>query len=320
MSGIRQLFREVECSWSRYRAMWREEGTQIAIRVALGKARMLFLRDVLRRRLVKRFVSAIGAPMYVDLTDPGFSRTIFYRGVHEPLATEIVKRELMPGMTAIDIGANMGYYTLSEAQLVGDEGLVLAIEPVPTTFSILRKNVELNQLRNVRLFQVAIGDHDGIAEMYVTEKLNWSHLNHGMHHSSRAEDIQKSLRQVIKVPIQTLDSFVTMHQISTVNFLRMDVEGYEIAVFQGGWNTIADQSAHHLFKMFVEVHPFLVEDRMPFSQLVQSLASCGLRTKSIAYHGEIIAEWPPMEEVTEFLCQEEFREAPHLLFSNERGG
>lgn len=79
--------------------------------------------------------------MYLDLSDDGLSKTIFYRGVHEPLVTRWLEAELAPGMTVLEVGANLGYYLLLAATRIGPRGRIYAVEPVPETFAILRKNV-----------------------------------------------------------------------------------------------------------------------------------------------------------------------------------
>jgi len=296
--------------------MWRYEGTSIALRVFWGKMRLIFLHKFLRRKLIKHHISALGLPMYIDLSEPGLSRTLFYRGIHEPLATRLVQEELAPGMVIIDIGANLGYYVLLEAKTVGENGVIYAIEPVPSSYSILQKNVALNHCTQVHTFRLALGDKDGTATMYITDKLNWSHIASDLLDSKRAIHIRSAIQRSVQVPIMRLDSFVHIYQIEQVHFLRMDVEGFEIAVIRGAYNTIAREVSKHIFKIFMEVHPFLTSDRTPFLNMVQKLYELGLKVKYIGYRDKIIAENPPLREVQDYLFKEEFVEAPHLLFSN----
>lgn len=87
--------------------------------------------------------------MYLDLRDKGFARPLYEHGVHEPRETDFLAKALQPGMTFIDIGAHVGYYTLLGAAAVGKEGKVIAFEPEPYNLEILTKNVALNELTNV---------------------------------------------------------------------------------------------------------------------------------------------------------------------------
>ncbi len=304
-------------SWRRFRAMWKEEGTEMARRVLWRKLLLLTRRYLLRQRVIRHYVPAIGASMYIDLTDSGFSRTIFYRGVHEPLTTQLVQQEVEPGMVVLDVGANMGYYVLLEARAVGEQGAVYALEPVPVTFQILQRNVALNHLPNVHLFQMALGSEDGEATMYIMEKLNWSHLAHDRWSSRRLQHMRVHTRATVQVPIRTLNTFLEEARIPRVNFLRMDVEGFEVDIIQGGLSALERLASEHPIKIFMEVHPFLAEDRTPFVEMVQNLYSIGLPVKYVAYRDAIVMERPTLLEVQHFLEATSFREAPHLLFTNE---
>ncbi len=305
-------------SWQRFRAMWKEEGTAMALRVFWRKLLLLTRRHLLRQRVIRHYVPAIDAYMHIDLTDSGFSRTLFYRGVHEPLTTRLVQQEVEPGMVVLDVGANMGYYVLLEARAVGQQGTVYALEPVPVTFQILKRNIALNHLTNVYLFQMALGAEDGEATMYVMKKLNWSHLAHDRWPSRRLQHLRAHARTTIQVPIRTLDTFLKEAEIPRVNFLRMDVEGFEVDIIQGGLAALTRLAEQNVLKVFMEIHPFLAEDRRPFLEMVQSLYEIGLPVKYVAYRDTIIMEYPELSDVRQFLEETAFREAPHLLFTNTR--
>jgi len=289
----------------------------MAARVFWRKVQLLARRHLLRQRVIRHYVPAIDAYMYIDLEDSGFSRTIFYRGVHEPLTTRLVQQELAPGMRVLDVGANMGYYVLLEARAVGPQGHVYALEPVPQTFALLQRNVALNDVRNVDLYQLALGGEDGEATMYVLDKLNWSHLASRYQSSARMENLRSHHRQTVQVPVRTLGTFLQEAGIDTVNFLRMDVEGYELDIVRGGLDALARLSRQGLLKLFMEVHPFLAEDRTPYLDMVRQLHNIGLRAKLLVYREQILSQWPSLEETLSFLADYPFREAPHVVFSNE---
>ena len=304
-------------SWRRYRAMWQDEGTRIAARIFWRKLLLLLRRYVLRQSVIKHYVPAIGAYMYINLEDSGFSRTIFYRGVHEPLVTRLIQQEVEPGMHVLDIGANMGYYVLLESRRVGPEGQVYALEPVPQTFEMLRENVRLNHLQNVRLFQLALGARNGQATMYVMEKWNWSHLAHDRWTSTRLAHMRTQALKTEQVPIRTLDRFAQEAGIPQVNFIRMDVEGFEVDIVEGGIDILARWALSCPIKIFLEVHPFLSDDRTPFLNMVRMLHDAGYRVRYVVYREDIVAQYPVLNEVLQFLSISQFREAPHLLLTNE---
>jgi FkbM family methyltransferase len=175
--------------------------------------------------------------------DHGISRELSVYQTHEPLATQLVKQFLKPGMNVVDIGGNLGYYALLEAQMVGDAGRVIAIEPVAANFAQLSKNVEANGYRNIYLHNVAIGTSNGTVPMYLSKKSNW----HSLH------PVPWETRE-ITVRVSTLDALLAQHELHSVDLIRMDLEGYEVEVIRGMAETIKNYSP----RLLVELHPHVV--------------------------------------------------------------
>src|ERR1700738_267133 len=175
--------------------------------------------------------------------DHGISRELSVYHIHEPLTTELVKRFLKPGMNVVDIGGNLGYYALLEAQMVGDTGRVIAIEPVAANFAQLSKNVEANGYRNILLHDVAIGTSNGTVPMYLSKKSNWRSLH----------PVPWKTREIM-VRVSTLDALLALHKLPSVDLIRMDLEGYEVEVIRGMAETIKNYSP----RLLVELHPHVV--------------------------------------------------------------
>ena len=171
-----------------------------------------------------------GSIMRLDLRDKGISTDLFMNGIREPHATKYLQSILRPDWTVVDIGANIGYYVLIESLVVKK---VIAIEPVPLNFKHLRKNVSLNKCSNVELHEVAIGDKDDVAYIEVGKASNWSKI---------------STAGPMGVLMRTLD---TILEGRPVDFIRMDVEGYEMNVLKGMEDTL---SRNQDLGMFIEVH------------------------------------------------------------------
>lgn len=294
--------------------LWTEEGPIETLNILKAQIHLLLLRQLRGEGLVKRYIPATGFPMYLDLQDEGLSRVLFYRGIHEPLSTQWVREELTNGMTVIDIGANLGYYVLLEASQIGPEGKIYAIEPNPITFEILQKNIQLNQLKNVESQCIAVAAEIGQVEMHIARQFNWTHLPHKNLDSDRAKDMLRWVRKTVPVNTTTLDDFVQQHNIQCINFVRMDVEGYEIEVIKGGLRTL---SAHRPLKISMEVHPFLTTDITLFVEMVANLYVLGFRVKYIGYKTDVVARWPSLEQVTNYLSDGTFSSAPYLLFTAE---
>ena len=152
-----------------------------------------------------------------------------------------------PGMTCLDIGANIGSVSLHMSKLVGESGRVHAFEPVPPIFERLIGNVKKNQLSDViQAQQIALSNYDGTAEIRYADALT---ENQGMGSVVRTEE--KGLTMSVNVPTKTLDSFVAEHAVDNIDIIKMDCQGAEVFILEGGRKTFLDFSPD----MFVEVSP-----------------------------------------------------------------
>src|SRR5258708_4586206 len=120
--------------------------------------------DFFYRLLRPSSVVVQGQRMWLDDKD---SLELATREIYEPMETRLFKKEIKPGQTVLDIGANIGYYTLIAAKLVGPSGKVYAFEPDPTNFKILKKNVERNGHSNVVLVNQAVADKNKKVRLYL---------------------------------------------------------------------------------------------------------------------------------------------------------
>lgn len=176
--------------------------------------------------------------------DRGISLELLKFNTHEPLSTELISRELKSGMICLDIGGNIGYYTLLESRKVGDKGRVVCVEPSPKNFRYLQENLKLQDSSNVEAHNFACGDINGEINFLISKNSNTCKT------IPEGEEIPEG-QEVIRVPVKKLDSFLEENPLPKVDFLRTDVEGYELHVFEGAKNTIKK------FKPMIqiEVHP-----------------------------------------------------------------
>jgi FkbM family methyltransferase len=236
-SGPGRLGRHVS-TFARY---LRDEGWVTTLRFAANAA-TFYLSGLLGRRYVRRRVQ--GSRMYLRVGDPGVSRALAVFGGREELETEIIRRELKPGMTVVDLGANIGYYTLLAASIVGPSGKIYAIEPFPDNFGLLRRNIEVNGYESVvETVQGAISNRVGTARLYLGRAAN-------LHSLVRDESTSEEAQPFVEVPTTTLDAFLVGKR--PIDFLRMDIEGGECEVFDGMTETLKRVSRPTIF---FEVHP-----------------------------------------------------------------
>jgi len=208
--------------------------------------------------------------------DKGISAELKLFKCHEPLTTKFVGKNLKEGMICIDMGANIGYYALLESKKVGVRGKVLAFEPSPTNFQCLSKNKKLNDAQNMQLYNFACGDKNGTINFIVNDYSNLCRVVE--ENSTKLETIRRSpagkVINVIKVPLKKLDFVIKQESISRVDFIRMDLEGYEFKAYCGMRETI--QKFHP--QLLIELHRVFLGDDVTL-QFLEYLEEDGYEVK-----------------------------------------
>ncbi len=160
-------------------------------------------------------------------------RSLFLTGSFEPNEFRYLKQVLRPGMTFVDAGAHFGLYTLFASQMVGDGGLVLAIEPSSREFERLERNLQMNAVRNVRLRRAALSDRRSQARLIVAEMPHSGHNTLG----SFAYETTRPLGEEIVATVR-LDEIIREEGLSRVDVIKMDLEGSEYAALEGGYQVL----------------------------------------------------------------------------------
>jgi FkbM family methyltransferase len=140
-----------------------------------------------------------------------------------------LKRFVSPGMVVVDAGANCGIYTVAAARLVGPLGRVLSFEPGSQAFSVLKKNIEINQFQNVRAYRAALCDKNGKARLY-HDKHGQTSFSLGCPKNARVESEEVITRR--------LDSVLEEEAANQIGLIKLDVEGAEELVLRGVEETI----------------------------------------------------------------------------------
>jgi FkbM family methyltransferase len=209
------------------------------------------------KRIIHKFkwilFQKLGTKSTIIKTDLGFkfkvdfnnvSAYFFYFEKYELEEIDLIKKYLKPGMTVLDIGANIGYLTLLMSNLVGPEGHVYSFEPNPTIYSRLGDNIGINpDLDDGRITteKIALGASEDKMEFYCP--INGHEGVGGLQDTKRAP-----LDKVIEVKVNTLDNFVLEHNIDRIDFIKMDVEGGEFDVIRGAKNTLKKMNPIILFE------------------------------------------------------------------------
>lgn len=170
--------------------------------------------------------------------------TVLAFGSFEAAEMDWLRSHAPHGSTAIDVGANVGVLTVQLARVVGDEGLVIACEPVPDNVTLLRRNLEINGLHNVRVFPLAVGARNELVRL---------HLGTDAAAHSTIEVLSTwRTRKSMVVRQVTLDELWHGGERPLVSLVKIDVEGAELGVLQGA------------SEMLATTQPFLlIETRQP---------------------------------------------------------
>lgn len=162
-----------------------------------------------------------------------------WRGAFEVCERDFAASEMKPGMRVLNIGANAGLYTIIASKMVGPEGKVHAFEPATQNFSLLKKNIELNECQNVVANNVALSNFSGRISLNC-DPLHPEFDGH-FYVRSLEEPLVNSSAPLEIVPCTTLDEYwrdFCGEDIKPVDFIVIDVEGAELSVFQGARHMI----------------------------------------------------------------------------------
>jgi FkbM family methyltransferase len=178
-----------------------------------------------------------GGKLIVDTTDLLMSPWLLLDGVWEPDVTEWFRATLKPGMTFVDVGANVGYFSVMAAFLVGREGRVIAFEAMPATYELLAKNVIVNWMTSFTTAEnLALYSDSRRLKFYVRK---YYHGNSSLAVVSHEEGRLYDDIEEIEVEAMSLDEYLCRNPAEP-DVIKVDVEGAELQVFRGARKTLAD--------------------------------------------------------------------------------
>jgi FkbM family methyltransferase len=221
----------------------------------------------------------LGSKMYLINEDGGLSKQLLKYGIREVGATKETAALLKPGMVVIDIGANLGYYALLEAKMI-DNGFVYAIEPVKENVEVFQKSIELNGYKNIKVYLCAIGSENKYEEMTITYKSNCGSLVK----KSRNEKLVKERRKVKTI---TLNDFSKRLGLSRIDFIRMDVEGYEVEIIKGMDQAVGLMPEGAMLS--IEIHPKAYPAPfIPILNMLDAIKNYGFKVRKFVIAEKIV--------------------------------
>ncbi|MDD5129558.1 MAG: FkbM family methyltransferase [Candidatus Omnitrophica bacterium] len=171
-----------------------------------------------------------GVSLFCDFLDKRhISMEILNFGNYESAELQMIKRFLKKDSVILDIGANIGWYSINLSRSV-PRGRIIAFEPIPKTYNCLIKNVALNQLPNIKAYNIGLFNKSGRFNFYYNRSYTGA--------TSLKDIIHKHDTVLIKCRVEKLDDFLKKIKIGQVDFIKCDAEGAEKFVIEGGLNLI----------------------------------------------------------------------------------
>jgi FkbM family methyltransferase len=242
-----QLLRPFHLKWAlrsllrkeQPRSDTREPRSPNTLRIALTKVAKAFLSpfrfrgkgrilSTLCPRAGRIRITLFGYEFWCDLSE-SIQRNIFLFG-YDDEAERFIRSKLRVGDTFLDIGANVGFYSLLASSIVGERGRVIAIEPNPKTFLRLKETIAANAITNVVPLNLALGRERGRLDLFIDPESG----------NDTATMVTHDGRTSVKVEVYPLDEIATTHQIDRIDYLKIDVDGFEPDVFAGAKRLLTD--------------------------------------------------------------------------------
>ncbi len=242
----------------------------VLARTLLDRSKMLFYRIFGIRYPVRKIQNF---EMILDCEDRGLSHQLLKYEVREPDHKFLIERELKPGMTVLDCGANIGYYALMMGKQVGDSGRIIAVEPSPNNYHHLSLNVILNHMEHViETRHMGVSNESSMGQLFLSKHSNC----HTFHPPSQATQ-EATTGRSIPIPLRSIPDIV--EEFGKFDFLRMDTEGFEVEILEGLVRALEDESFRPT--LFFETHPGSYDEQHDFCKPMRDLFAHGYEVSHV---------------------------------------
>jgi FkbM family methyltransferase len=226
----------------------------------------------------------------LDLTE-GIDLSIYLFGRFERSTSKTLEKLVQPGMTVLDIGANVGAHALPMANWVGKSGQVYAFEPTDWAFNRLKRNLSLNPSLSKSLIANQCALTDDSSKMPEAFHSSWNLKENSDTHPVHGGRLEKASKAVFI----SLDQFVEQNSLKKIDLIKLDVDGFEMNVLRGAINSLKNFRPPILFELCPHV---LKEHSTSAEDLLELLQSIGYSFFSEddqrlrLSHQQIVAEVP----------------------------
>lgn len=214
-----------------------------------------------------------GHKLYVDTRDLSLTPHLLLDGYWESWITKLFLNIVKPGMCVVEVGANVGYYSLLAASQVGINGSLYTFEANPRMYDLLRKNLDINGFLSIANYiNKAVTNRIGIIEFAVFKE----YLGSSFISSLSKQEIAKYPTEIIKVESTSLD--VALGNNIRVDILKIDAEGSEPLIIKGAYNLLKN---NHDIKLIIEFNISNFEKESQAYEYLKSLRDMGFKINLI---------------------------------------
>jgi FkbM family methyltransferase len=212
---------------------------------------------------------------------------LYYCGTFEPHLIKLLSRYVPNGGTVLDVGANIGVFTLESAQLVGPSGCVIAIEAAPPNLELLRRNIAINRIDHVVVVESGASDKPGIAKLSLPDGGNRGMFTLG---ATRVDE-------GFTVELETIDQILSRVPMRRLDLIKMDIEGSEYRALLGATKTLSEYKPAIMIELNEEALHACGSASREVKQLLASFKYQGFIVKS---DGQIV----PIADTDHHECDE----------------
>jgi FkbM family methyltransferase len=235
-------------------------------KLGLGRSmQLLYSRVRARAGVVKLSLNSVEAwfsartPIELRCTEAGF--------FCERETLSRIQERLKPGDVFLDVGSNLGIFTVFGARVVGPQGTVISCEPGTEAFNQLQTNIELNELTNVRPLKLALGDRHSTMRLALGNAESLCGMAHLSDEDGPAEEVQTV----------SYDSLVAQQGLPIPRVVKIDIEGHEYAALKGMERTLSDPAC---VAIFCEIHPYALPRGVSLQDVTSFIESLGFELVS----------------------------------------
>lgn len=185
---------------------------------------------------------------YVPNKISSMSHSLIFNNIWEPEVIKLLKKINLKKFTIFDVGANIGWYTLNFYKLVGMNGKIYSFEPIPSTFLELKKNIKINNFKNIKINKLALSSNK--KNKIIIGLPSFEFLGSA---GSASEFMPFTVKY--KPKVNSIDQFSLEKKIKKIDLIKLDVEGGELNILRGSLKTLKKNKPIIIIEI-VDIHCF----------------------------------------------------------------